>query len=216
MRDLGLREGFPNLLVLYDGCAYCIELRTGGYVPLPSQRDCYAALQDARIPVTVARSLEDVQPFPLRRMRASDAKLAERRMTRDELIARIGEAYETYRRLPDPDRRYRVTSMTSWPLYVRDAVEAYGYGEVSVRLAAPTPAAIDRADEMLAWMAEHLTHYPIGAKLIWLTYGRGLTMAQCCVYLRKTRGFRRSQAFEKRKAALDRLLFGINAQKTAA
>jgi hypothetical protein len=149
-------------------------------------------------------------------MRASDAKLAERRMTRDELIARIGEAYETYRRLPDPDRRYRVTSMTSWPLYVRDAVEAYGYGEVSVRLAAPTPAAIDRADEMLAWMAEHLTHYPIGAKLIWLTYGRGLTMAQCCVYLRKTRGFRRSQAFEKRKAALDRLLFGINAQKTAA
>jgi hypothetical protein len=63
MRDLGLREGFPNLLVLYDGCAYCIELRTGGYVPLPSQRDCYAALQDARIPVTVARSLEDVQRF---------------------------------------------------------------------------------------------------------------------------------------------------------
>ena len=62
MRDLGLREGFPNLLVLHDGCAYCIELRTGG-LPLPSQRDCYAALQDARIPVTVARSLEDVQRF---------------------------------------------------------------------------------------------------------------------------------------------------------
>ena len=83
-------------------------------------------------------------------------------MTRDELIARLGEAYETYRRLPDPDRRYRVTSMTSWPLYVRDAVEAYGYGEVNVRLAAPSPAAIDRADELLAWMAEHLVHYPIG------------------------------------------------------
>jgi hypothetical protein len=63
MRNLGVREGFPNLLVLYDGSAYCIELRTGGYVPLPSQRDCYAALQDARIPVTVARSLEDVQRF---------------------------------------------------------------------------------------------------------------------------------------------------------
>lgn len=63
MRNLGVRAGFPNLLVLYDGSAYCIELRTGGYVPLPSQRDCYAALQDARIPVTVARSLEDVQRF---------------------------------------------------------------------------------------------------------------------------------------------------------
>ena len=63
MRNLGVREGFPNLLVLYEGCAYCIELRTGGYVPQPSQRDCYAALQDARIPVTVARSLDDVQRF---------------------------------------------------------------------------------------------------------------------------------------------------------
>ncbi len=58
-----MREGFPNLLVLYDGSAYCIELRTDGYVLLPSQRDCYAALQDARVPVTVARSLEDVQRF---------------------------------------------------------------------------------------------------------------------------------------------------------
>lgn len=63
MRDLGVREGFPNLLVLYDGCAYCIELRTSGYTPLSSQRDCYAALQDARVPVTVARSLADVQRF---------------------------------------------------------------------------------------------------------------------------------------------------------
>jgi hypothetical protein len=63
MRDLGLREGFPNLLILYDGCAYCIELRPGGGLSVPSQRDCYAALQDARIPVTVARSLGDVQRF---------------------------------------------------------------------------------------------------------------------------------------------------------
>ena len=63
MRNLGVREGFPNLLVLYEGRAYCIELRTSSYVPLPSQRDCYAALQDARVPVTVARSLEDVQRF---------------------------------------------------------------------------------------------------------------------------------------------------------
>lgn len=137
-------------------------------------------------------------------------------MSRDELIARIGEAYETFRRLPDPDRRYRVTSMAAWPLYVRDAMESYGYGEVSVKLASPTPAAIDRADELIAWMAEHLVHYPIGAKLIWLTYGRGLTMAQCCVFLRKTRGFSRRSAFDKRKVALERLLGGINAQKQAA
>lgn len=63
MRDLGAREGFPNLLVVHDGRAYCIELKTGSSVLNSSQRDCYAALQDARVPVTVARSLEDVQRF---------------------------------------------------------------------------------------------------------------------------------------------------------
>jgi hypothetical protein len=137
-------------------------------------------------------------------------------MTREELIARIGEAYDTYRRLPDLDRRYRLSSMSSWPLYVRDAVEAYGYGNVSMKLAAPSPEAIDRADELLGFMAQHLVDYPIGAKLLWLTYGRGLTMAQCGVFLKKTRGFRRSQAFNKRKSALDRLLFGINEKRNAA
>jgi hypothetical protein len=29
----------------------------------PNERDCHAALQDARVPVAVARSLEDVQRF---------------------------------------------------------------------------------------------------------------------------------------------------------
>ena len=63
MRDLGARQGFPNLLILHDGRAYCIELKSGSGVLQPSQRDCYAALQDARVPVTVARSVEDVQRF---------------------------------------------------------------------------------------------------------------------------------------------------------
>jgi len=63
MRDLGARHGFPNLLILHDGRAYCIDLKLGPGVLKSSQRDCYAALQDARVPVTVARSLEDVQRF---------------------------------------------------------------------------------------------------------------------------------------------------------
>lgn len=132
-------------------------------------------------------------------------------MTREELIARIAEAYETYRRLPDPDRKYRVAQMTSWPAYVRDAVESYGYGTVSVRLASPSPAAIDRADELMTWMAEHLIYHPIGAKLLWLTYGRGLTLSQCAVALRGKKGFSRRTAMRRRQVALDRLLFGINA-----
>lgn len=63
MRDLGARHGFPNLLILHDGRAYCIELKADARALPPSQRDCYAALQDARVPLTVARSLADVQRF---------------------------------------------------------------------------------------------------------------------------------------------------------
>ena len=63
MRSLGVRQGLPSVLILHGGHAYCIDLRTGRGALQPSQRDCYAALQDARIPVTVARSLEDVQRF---------------------------------------------------------------------------------------------------------------------------------------------------------
>jgi hypothetical protein len=63
MRDLGTREGFPNLLILNEGRAYCIDLRCGTGMLQPLQRDCIAALQDARVPVTVARSVDDVQRF---------------------------------------------------------------------------------------------------------------------------------------------------------
>ena len=63
MRELGVRPGFPNLLVLYDGRAYCIELKPVAGPLEPSQRDCYAALQDARVPIVIARSLGEVQHF---------------------------------------------------------------------------------------------------------------------------------------------------------
>ena len=63
LRELGPRTGFPKLLVLYEGHAFCIELKADARLLEPSKRDCYAALQDARVPVTVARSLSDVQRF---------------------------------------------------------------------------------------------------------------------------------------------------------
>jgi hypothetical protein len=63
MRELGVRPGFPNLLVLHGGRAFCIELKADAHLLEPAQRDCYAALQDARVPTVVARSLADVQHF---------------------------------------------------------------------------------------------------------------------------------------------------------
>jgi hypothetical protein len=139
-------------------------------------------------------------------------------MTRDELILRIAEAFETYRRLPDPDRKYRVAQMTSWPSYVRDALEAYGYTEASVSPSRPTPAEIDRAEELLAWMRQHLSkHYSVGALLLWFSYGQGLTLPQCLVLL-KRKGHRmcRRTAWTKRDVALGALLDGANKLKRAA
>jgi hypothetical protein len=63
MRELGPRTGFPQLLVLHEGRAYCIELKADGLILQCGERDCHAALQDARVPVAVARSLQDVQRF---------------------------------------------------------------------------------------------------------------------------------------------------------
>jgi hypothetical protein len=63
MRELGARAGFPTVLVLHDGRAYCIELKADSRMLQPDERDCHAALQDARVPVAVARSLDDVQRF---------------------------------------------------------------------------------------------------------------------------------------------------------
>jgi hypothetical protein len=61
-------------------------------------------------------------------------------MTKAELIARIEEAEVVWRRLPDPDRRFRFGKMTSWPQYVRDFWEAYGDHGARVRLSAAEPS----------------------------------------------------------------------------
>ena len=135
-------------------------------------------------------------------------------MTRDELIARLGEAYETYRRLPDPDRKYRVAQMTMWPQFVRDAAESYGYGQVAVKLATASPAEIDRAEELLGWMSQFLKLHPIGAKLLWLSYGCGLKMPECKYLLRKEgKPMSLRTAFRKREVAFGALLDGANRAK---
>lgn len=127
-------------------------------------------------------------------------------MTREDLIALIAEAYETYRAMPDPDRAYRRAQWTSWPVFVREVIEAYGYGEATVKLAAPTPAAIDRADKLLEAMAACLKNHVIGAKLIWFTFGRGLTLSECANFLRRTRGWDRRRSWQRREVALRVLL----------
>jgi hypothetical protein len=126
-------------------------------------------------------------------------------VTRDELIARIGEAYEVYRRLPDPDRKYRVAKMATWPHYVREAADVamgYGYRGASEPRIPPSPRAIDRADELLGWFATILVAHPKGANALWLTYGSGLSLERAARRLKCSR----MTIMRRRDAAMAMLL----------
>ena len=66
-----------------------------------------------------------------------------------DIEARLDEAVDTLKRVPAPGLRRRVTR---WPDFVRDSVEAYGYGEIRLTLRPAAPDAIDRLDETLGWL----------------------------------------------------------------
>lgn len=63
---------------------------------------------------------------------------------------RLREAAQTLRGLP-ADRPHGFRS--AMPTPIRSAGEAYGWHEARLRPPPPTPAAIDRLDEVLGWMA---------------------------------------------------------------
>lgn len=65
----------------------------------------------------------------------------------------LAEAVDTLRRLPDREARFRAGVGSAWPDVVRDAATAYGADGVRVRLGPPSPAAIDRLDRVIAWLA---------------------------------------------------------------
>lgn len=63
---------------------------------------------------------------------------------------RFREAALTLQRLPDRDRRVLYGGGSGWPDVVRQAAEAYAYGEVGVRVQ-PSAGAIDRMHEVFGW-----------------------------------------------------------------
>lgn len=69
-----------------------------------------------------------------------------------ELVrARLAEAMQVLRKLPDDAGSRPSTQLARWPDVVRDLAEAYGYGEARARLR-PTPAEIGRLDQTLPWL----------------------------------------------------------------
>jgi hypothetical protein len=74
------------------------------------------------------------------------------RLTAETVKARFEEAAETLRALRLGPRDRPTTQLTACPEVVHQAMLAYGWTDARVRRLAPSPAAIDRLDETLAWL----------------------------------------------------------------
>ena len=68
-----------------------------------------------------------------------------------EVIPRLNEAASVMRRLPEGSRNDH-PYLTSWPDFKSDPNTAYGYEDVKVKPPIPSPAAIQRMEEVLAWL----------------------------------------------------------------
>jgi len=88
--------------------------------------------------------------------------MAEAKWTPERVEARIEEAADTLRRLPEE----RVQGFVStWPPVVRDFWDAFGWEETRVRRGPPQAGAIDRMDEALRWLS---WLEPDDARIVWL------------------------------------------------
>lgn len=90
--------------------------------------------------------------------------------THDLVSARFRSTWDTLRRMPrvrGPDG-----ARSTWPETVQDAITAYGYTEVEVRLPAPRPRAIDEAEEVFGWF-KHFDGKQ-EADIVWMAHGRRL------------------------------------------
>ncbi|MBM3950779.1 MAG: hypothetical protein FJ311_04930 [Rhodospirillales bacterium] len=88
--------------------------------------------------------------------------MADIRWTASLIEERMVEAADTLKRLPEERIR---GYFSTWPPVIRDYWEAFGREDVRLRRGPPSPAAIDRMDEALAWLA---WLGPAEAKIVWL------------------------------------------------
>lgn len=123
--------------------------------------------------------------------------------SRESVASRMREAWDTLRRVPS--RRvpgFRV----SWPDFVRDVADAYGYTAATVRLARASPQAIDRMQEVFGWFAA-LDGQPHLTKAVWLCAGAGMGPKRAGAILgvhRDTMRARRDEGLDRIAEALSR------------
>ena len=88
--------------------------------------------------------------------------MAETRWTAKLVEARVEEAADTLRRLPEERAR---TARSTWPPIIRDFWDMYGAEPARLRLGPPPAAAIDRMDQTLEWLR---WLEPDDARIVWL------------------------------------------------
>ena len=129
--------------------------------------------------------------------------MAERHWTPTMVEDRLEEAADTLRRLPDGQKPQ--THMSAWPAVLRDFWEVYGQERPRLRLPPPHPAAIDRLDQTLAWLAWLETDE---VRLVWLRAERVRWKAICWRF-----GVSRTTAWRNWVAALVKIAARLNAEQ---
>lgn len=123
--------------------------------------------------------------------------------TRDEVVGRFREAGDTVRRLPRA--KGPASYGSGWPPFVQDARDAYGYTEATLRLPAPSPRAIDRADEVFGWFRFFDGDVQI-MQVVWLCCGMGVSFSK----ISRASGMSKNMVRAKAWAGVEMVMQGLN------
>jgi len=123
-------------------------------------------------------------------------------ITPREIEDQFEDAALTLRRLPNPPGSGAKGYGQSWPEYVHDAKQAYGYDEVRMRVI-PSAAAISRMEECFDWL---MPIAPEDARIVWLR-AEGMRWRQVCIRA----GVVRSTAWRRWAASLLTIAKRLNA-----
>ena len=119
-----------------------------------------------------------------------------------EIEDQFEDAALTLRRLPNPPGSGAKGYGHSWPEYVHDAKQAYGYEEARMRVV-PSARDIQRMEDCIGWLA-YLD--PEDARIVWLR-AEGIRWRQVCIRA----GVVRSTAWRRWVASLLTIANHLNA-----
>ena len=123
-------------------------------------------------------------------------------ITPREIEDQFEDAALTLRRLPNPTGSGAKGYGHSWPEYVHDAKQAYGYEEARMRVV-PSARDIQRMEDCITWLA-YLD--PEDARIVWLR-AEGIRWRQVCIRA----GVVRSTAWRRWVASLLTIANHLNA-----